>query len=118
MAEAIFPLKKGATGTVLRARLKDDTGYVDLSDYESITFYARDGYRSPVINGVECEIDADQIGRKGGVAFEFDEDTANIQTGEYKFEFHGIDGDGEKHVFPSQILEPYGKLVVLESNDT
>lgn len=116
-ATTLFVLKRGATAASFTVTLKDIDGPVDLSDYEWVKFYAkREGRNLVPIHGEVCNIVTDQVNLKGKVTYNFDDTIADtIPLGEYNVEFHGKDENGEIHIFPSSLAEPFGQLVVINS---
>lgn len=106
-------LTKGATASVLHFTLFDGSGALDLTGW-TVTVTATNlaaggaGFTDKV-----CTINADQVANKGKGTYSFDSTTANLELGEYRLRFKGVDALGGIRYFPTgRGAANYGRLVV------
>lgn len=111
-----YVLKKGATGAVLTATLKDeDDAAVDLSGYGGVTVSLRKQNTSddPVVDGAVCTV---VTAASGIISYSFDGSAIHdADAGRYDIEFKATDGNGDIHIFPTNKRYPYGELILQDS---
>lgn len=114
MAEE-FVLKRGSTGAVMVATLKDAAGAVDLTGWTIKLTLKLGNSAVPQIDESDCVVDPDQVANKGKVRHLFDETNCNIPKGVYNAEFKATDPNGEIHYFPTEKNNLYERVIVQDS---
>lgn len=112
---------RGQTGAVRYGRAKDGDGYVDLSQYDSVSFVAHSSLTSnPVINDAITVIgDQSDPNVKGKFSYTFDNTTANVPSRKYDFCSIKCMNGTDPTYFPldRRLERTYFKLIVQEPAD-
>lgn len=112
-----FVLKRGATGAVMTAVLKDKNGALKLKtgvQLWDVKVSLRKGNELPAIDEDTCTVEMDQDSFPGQISYSF-LNTSEIEKGVYFCEFKAIDPNGNVHIFPSNKRERYARVLVQES---
>lgn len=127
MAENVWTWMEGQTGKLMRGQLLDDTGAVDLDQFDGINVQVSPKVGQTLLLDAECTPDADQteevlengisVSGKGWLTYTTDATSAAIPSREasYLLSFKAMDGVDPSYFPMNRRRErTYGRLVVQE----
>lgn len=125
MAENVWTWMEGQTGKVMRGQLLDDTGAVDLDQFDAVSVQVAGKTGEALLLDAECTPDPDQteeviegglsVSGKGWLTYTTDPESAAIpyRGAPYLLSFKAMDGTDPSYFPMNRRRErTYGRLVV------